>query len=160
MQHLWLNTARRAHLSTLIAQRAAGQRRRGAAVTCQGVKFSSGSDGDTPDSQAGSASAAFASSQRPIPWTLTFDIRERETIWTDENKVCRHAHFHACRELALCSCMPIPAMCQPVSESGSIKAASLLHRLAWSSCLPQRSSAWTRTCCHIAFASSRCSCQT
>lgn len=30
---------------------------------------------------------ASASPQRPIPWTLTFDLRERETIWTDENKV-------------------------------------------------------------------------
>jgi hypothetical protein len=28
-----------------------------------------------------------SSQQRPIPWSLTFDLRERETIWTDENKV-------------------------------------------------------------------------
>lgn len=91
-------------MAALVAQRAAGQRRRGALVSCQGANSSSGSDGSASGddaSQHSDASPGSASSQRPIPWTLTFDIRERETIWTDENKVCCLAHGHAPRLVLL-----------------------------------------------------------
>ena len=32
---------------------------------------------------------AFDAQQQPVPapWSLTFDLRERETEWTEENKV-------------------------------------------------------------------------
>ncbi len=37
-----------------------------------------------PDLPSGTTATA---ATRPPPWTLSFDIRERETDWTDENKV-------------------------------------------------------------------------
>lgn len=40
-------------------------------------------------SDGGKARCLAHSQEGPVraPWTLTFDLRERETTWTDENKV-------------------------------------------------------------------------
>lgn len=42
---------------------------------------------DAADAQSSGQAPSPSPQQRPIPWNLTFDLRERETLWTDENKV-------------------------------------------------------------------------
>ncbi|EIE20528.1 hypothetical protein COCSUDRAFT_48546 [Coccomyxa subellipsoidea C-169] len=88
-------------LSPVFYQRGACQRRRGPNVACQGA--SSSSDGNAPGNDASAQSNASdgnPSSQRPAPWTIIFDIRERETIWTDENKA-RLVQMFAAKELGM-----------------------------------------------------------
>ncbi|BDA50590.1 hypothetical protein COCOBI_16-2660 [Coccomyxa sp. Obi] len=81
---------------------AAQQRRRGTIRGTQAASANNDSTKDAPsDASANSSSAdASASPQRPIPWTLTFDLRERETIWTDENKA-RLVQIFAARKLGM-----------------------------------------------------------
>ena len=54
---------------------------------------------DAADAQSSGQPPSPAPQQRPIPWNLTFDLRERETLWTDENKVELHISF-------ACPCFP------------------------------------------------------
>ena len=54
-------------------------------------------------------STCVLASERPPPWALTFDIRERETEWTDENKVSCTASQQRCAattQRALCMTLP------------------------------------------------------
>lgn len=42
----------------------------------------------------------------PAPWSLTFDLRERETEWTEENKVTRGVVLAAATTDTSSSCQP------------------------------------------------------
>lgn len=62
-----------------------GRRRSLASLRCQATSQHNSDNADRFREAAAQSTSAYH--QRPVPWAITFDIRERETIWTDENKV-------------------------------------------------------------------------
>ena len=62
-----------------------GRRRSVPSLRCQATSQHNSDNADRFKEAAAQSTSAYH--QRPVPWAITFDIRERETIWTDENKV-------------------------------------------------------------------------
>ncbi len=73
------------HHSCGTGQDLSGRRRSVASLRCQATNQHSSDNADRFKEAAAQSTSAYH--QRPVPWAITFDIRERETIWTDENKV-------------------------------------------------------------------------
>ncbi len=72
-----------------------------------------------PDLPSGTSATAVT---RPPPWTLSFDLRERETDWTDENKVsdsavARVAHTEVAADIAAMERVTISLACACIIES-------------------------------------------
>ncbi|CAL8464994.1 g4529 [Coccomyxa elongata] len=78
----------------------AAEHRRRVTLSCRAANFNNDSTKDASSDAATNSNSADASAQRPIPWTLTFDLRERDTIWTDQNKA-RLVQIFAARKLGM-----------------------------------------------------------
>lgn len=69
----------------------------------------SGGDAPPPTAAAGAGSGNLSATGKPLaPWTMTFDLRERETIWTEENQARRNRGWAPSRGELPCAAFRVP----------------------------------------------------